>query len=37
MSENHLMAISDNGHHWWVVGTIKDPSVIELRKWDGGK
>lgn len=37
MSGDHLMEISDNGFRWWVVGTIFDPSVIELPEWDGGK
>ena len=37
MSGSHLMEISDNGFHWWVIGEVKDPSTIELPKWDGGK
>lgn len=37
MSENHLMAISDDGYSWWVVGFVADPSAVDLPQWDGGK
>jgi hypothetical protein len=37
MSDNDLMAISDNGHSWWVVGHVGDPSVVDLPQWDGGR
>ena len=37
ISDNTIMEISNNGMHWWVVGFIGDPSLVDLPKWDGGK
>ena len=37
ISDNHLMAIHDDGFHWWCVGCIEDPVSVDLPKWDGGK
>ena len=37
MSDNHLMEISDEGFEWWVVGSVSDPSAVDLPKWGGGK
>lgn len=35
--DNRLMEISDDGFIWWVVGYIKYPDKINLKKWDGPK
>jgi len=37
LGDKHLMAIYDNGFHWFVVGLIDNPDLIDLPKWDGGK
>src|SRR3990167_9784089 len=37
MGDNTLMAISEEGYRWWVVGFITDPKAIDLPAWDGGK
>ena len=37
ISDNCLMAIHDNGFHWWVVGYIEKPGKVNLPKWYGGK
>ncbi len=38
MSGSYLMQICDDGFHWWVVGTIKNPDEVKaLSIWDGGK
>jgi len=37
MSDEHLLALYDDGFNWSVVGSIKYPSVVYLPKWDGGK
>lgn len=37
INDNHLMCISDNGFHWWVIGTLIDPQEVNLPKWGGGK
>lgn len=46
MSDNHLMAIYDNGFRWRVIGIIANPSLVyfermpypvKIQKWDGGK
>lgn len=34
ISENTLMAEYDRGYEWWVIGYIKDPSQIDLPKWE---
>ena len=37
MSDNRLMEISDEGFKWWVVGSVSDPSAVDLPKWGGWK
>lgn len=37
VSDNHLMAIYDDGFEWGVIGTIQYPALVKLPKWDGGK
>lgn len=37
MDDSYLMALTDKGRKWWVVGYIKYPAAIKLPKWDGGK
>jgi hypothetical protein len=37
VSDNCLMAIYKDGFEWWVVGYIKEPWRLKLRKWDGAK
>ena len=37
MSGNLLMAISDDGFDWWVVGRISDPGAVDLPMWEGWK
>ena len=39
LSCNVLMAIHDDGFHWWVVGyiDIEHPTEIDLPKWESGK
>jgi len=37
ISDNHLMAEFDDGFHWWVLGTIEKPELIDLPKWAGWK
>jgi len=37
VSDNHLMAIYDDGFEWWVIGTIQCPASVKLPKWNGGK
>lgn len=37
MSDNMLMAISDGGYRWWVVGFIGHPELVDLSQWDGGR
>ena len=37
ISDNCLMEISAGDLHWWVVGRIGDPGVVDLPQWDGGK
>ena len=32
-----LMEISDEGYHWWVVGYIEKPELVNLPNWEGGK
>ena len=35
MSDNHLMAIKDNGKHWWVIGRIEgNMEDITIPKWE---
>ena len=34
ISGNILMAVYNDGLEWWVVGFIKDPSTIDLPKWE---
>lgn len=36
-SDNCLMAISDGGSSWWVVGFIADPASVNLPQWDRGR
>lgn len=37
MSDNRLIAIYDYGFHWWVVGYIEHPLMIDLPQWNGWK
>ena len=37
ISGNYLMAIHDDGFHWWAVGYIENPQAVNLPKWNGGK
>lgn len=37
MSDDHLMVISDEGYHWWVIGQVSKPELITLPKWTGQK
>ncbi len=37
MSGPWLMIVTDRGFHWWVVGSVSDPSAMDLPQWDGGK
>ena len=37
LSNSCLMEISDEGFHWWVVGYIADPSMVNLPQWEGRK
>lgn len=37
MSNHTLMVLYDEGYYWWVVGYIKDPSIINLPQWEGVK
>jgi hypothetical protein len=37
MGGNYLMEIRDDGFMWWAVGSVSDPSIVDLPKWDGGK
>lgn len=32
-----LMIVSKDGYHWWVVGYIKYPDLVNLEKWEGPK
>lgn len=36
LSDQHLMEVSDEGRHWWVLGHIDDPSSLGLPAWDRG-
>jgi hypothetical protein len=37
MSDGMLMAISDEGYHWWVLGYIDEPDIMDLPPWEGAK
>lgn len=37
MSDNHIMEISDEGFHWWVLGRIEKPEMVDLPQWTGWK
>jgi hypothetical protein len=37
LHKNALMAVHDDGFHWWVVGFIDDLSAVDLPEWSGGK
>jgi hypothetical protein len=36
VSDEHLMATYKNGKEWWVVGTLSDPHLVKLPKWQSG-
>jgi len=36
VSDEHLMATYKNGKEWWVVGTLSNPSLVKLPKWQSG-
>lgn len=33
LSDNALMAVSDDGYKWWVVGFIAQPEQVDLPTW----
>ena len=35
--DNCLMAEFDDGFHWWVLGYIEKPELVDLPKWSGWK
>jgi len=37
VEEDCLLAISDEGFHWWVIGFIEKPEEVNLPKWEGWK
>jgi hypothetical protein len=37
MHRSHLMEISDEGFHWWVLGRIEHPEEMDLPQWEGWK
>lgn len=37
MSDNCIMEITDDGFHWWVLGTIEKPELVDLPTWAGWK
>jgi hypothetical protein len=37
MSGNLLMSVNEEGFKWWVIGSVSDPSVIDLPIWNGWK
>lgn len=37
VSDDALMAIRDNGFHWWVVGYVDNDAAQNFPKWCGGK
>jgi hypothetical protein len=37
MEDECLLAVLDDGHDWWVIGTVSDPSAVDLPKWGGWK
>ena len=34
LSGNCLMAVSDGGKSWWVVGYVRDPAALDLPQWE---
>ena len=34
VADEHLMATYKKGKEWWVVGTLSDPNMVELPKWE---
>ena len=36
ISDEHLMATYKNGKEWWIVGTLNDPNLVKLPKWESG-
>jgi hypothetical protein len=34
MSDRNLMEVSNGGYNWWVIGFIRDPSAVDLPKWE---
>lgn len=37
VEDNVLMAISDEGYHWWALGYIDDMSAVNFPQWEGAK
>lgn len=37
MHDNALIAVLDDGFHWWVVGHVADPAGVDLPEWAGWK
>jgi hypothetical protein len=37
MSDRHLIEVRDDGFHWWVVGSVSDPAIVDLPQWEGWK
>ncbi len=37
LEENTILAISDSGFSWWVVGYVKTDEPLDLPKWCGWK
>lgn len=37
ISDNRVLAISDEGYHWWVMGRVTKPEELTLNKWGGVK
>lgn len=35
ISENELIEVNDDGFDWWVIGSVSDPSIVNLPKWAG--
>lgn len=33
LSENLIMEVSDNGHHWWVAGKVSSVEGLTFEKW----
>lgn len=33
IEDNTLIAVSDHGFHWWVVGFIEHPEHVNLPRW----